>query len=338
MIELKQNQLVFRFPDVHEKAVLRIEFQRTLRIPDDGKEYLLPAGLGRFPMRLVDDFVSDLPADWLRHGGVMLPMYQSEALWINFGGTAYAYPSYPFAIKIAAGKVDALTGNAWSSELERGPQNYLVAPNQPWLDGFCVEEGVIRQFVAMPLGSGYSAEEQLRGAAEHGGLQILVSPMKPEIYERLAKETRRYFQSHDSMVCEDTVAGAAMGLAPGGRMRQEIFADPHALTDWDVEHASRCFVHLANSLAWRAIAGEQPPTVPPTGKEYAQAGIPWFEYYAEDEKALKGSKVLAKLASVVQLAKKKGDAPLPENESTPVETVVALRRDLGPGQVREGSF
>ena len=59
----------------------------------------------------------------------------------------------------------------------------MVVPNQPWLDGYCVEKGVIRQFIAMPLGKGYTAEEQLTGAAKHGGLQVSVCPMKHEIYE-----------------------------------------------------------------------------------------------------------------------------------------------------------
>ncbi len=49
MIELLNNQLTFRFPDVHKKAVCHIDFQRTLRIPDDNREYPLPPGLGRFP-------------------------------------------------------------------------------------------------------------------------------------------------------------------------------------------------------------------------------------------------------------------------------------------------
>jgi hypothetical protein len=333
MIELKSDRLVFRFPEVHEAVVLRIEFQRTLRIPDNGKTYPLPAGLGRFPLRSVDDFAPRVPDKWLEHGGVMLPMYQSEALWIHFGKSAY-----PFVVKIAAGKVDAITGKDWTHRFERDPQNYLMIPRQPWLDGFCVEKGVIRQFVAMPLGSGYSAEEQLHGTAEHGGIQIVASPMKREIYERLCEErhrAREHVMGYDSMVTE---AMCDMGLAPGGRMRQEIFEDPHALTDWDLEHSSRCFVHLANSLVWRAITGEQPPTVPPTGKEYAAAGIPWFDYYAEDAKALKGSNVLAKLKSVFQMGKEKNDVPLPENEPTTVEKVIVLRDGSRPEQVREGRF
>ena len=43
-------------------------------------------------------------------------------------------------------------------------------------------EDFIRQFVAMPLGEGFTAEEQITGKAEHGGLQIIVYPMKHEAY------------------------------------------------------------------------------------------------------------------------------------------------------------
>lgn len=38
MIELKQDRLSFRFPEVHDEAHVSIEFQRTLRIPDDDRE------------------------------------------------------------------------------------------------------------------------------------------------------------------------------------------------------------------------------------------------------------------------------------------------------------
>ncbi len=110
----------------------------------------------------------------------MLPMYQSEAMWLNFT----AYSDYPFALKVAAGKVNAATGEDWEDGLHRGPQDYLLVPGQPWLDGYAVGKGVIRQFVAMPLGEGYTAEEQIHGTAEHGGVQLLACPMKREAYER----------------------------------------------------------------------------------------------------------------------------------------------------------
>ena len=47
-------------------AELTIEFQQTLRIPDDGQTYPLPAGLGAFPLHSVDDFAATAPASWLK--------------------------------------------------------------------------------------------------------------------------------------------------------------------------------------------------------------------------------------------------------------------------------
>jgi len=337
VIELRNDSLVFGFPEVHPQAKLRLDFQRTLRIPDDGKDYPLPPGLGSFPLRHVDDFPERVPELWLRHGGVVLPMYQSEALWVNFSRAS----DYPIAVKVAAGKINAVTGEAWEDALSQTPQDYMVVPRQPWLDGYSVEDGLIRQFVAMPLGSGYSAEEQLTGEAEHGGLQIMAYPMKAEAYERMLRvETRLKPLPMPMDACASIDFGheLSMALAPGGRMRQEIYDDPHRFSDWETEASSRCFVHLANSMVWRAVSGEAPPTVPPTAAEYTEVGLPWFEYYAADAKVLVGSSRLGGLKSVVELGKEKGDVPLPENASVQPEHIVHLRRGLKEGQVREGVF
>ncbi len=87
-------------------------------------------------------------------------MYQSEALWLSFSAR------YPFAVKIAVGKITAVSDAEWTAELPGEPQDYVVVPGQPWLDGFSVGAGLIRQFVAMPLGAGDSVEEQLTGRAD----------------------------------------------------------------------------------------------------------------------------------------------------------------------------
>ncbi len=135
MIELRNDRLVFSFPEIHPEAQCTIEFQRTLRIPDDNRAYPLPPGFGTFPLAHVDDYQVKMPETWKTHGGVFFPMYQAEAMWIFFHG------AYPFAVKIAAGKVDAVTGEDWKNELTKAPQDYVVIPDQPWLDGFCVQKG-----------------------------------------------------------------------------------------------------------------------------------------------------------------------------------------------------
>jgi hypothetical protein len=323
-------------------AGLSISFQRTLRIPDDGRTYPLPAGFGEFPIRHVDDFSETVPAAWQERGGVLLPMYQSEAMWIRFDA------GYPFAIQIAAGKINAASGGPWSPGLQRSPQNYLIVPDQPWLDGFAVERGVIRQFVAMPLGAGYSVEEQLTGKADVGGLQIQVFPLRadlafaedilplfrwtwedllPHLIESSLLDPRpssfsrmRVGFAEEAMLCCRSAA-PSMGLGAGGKMRQEIYHDSRPLSAWDTSLHSRCFVHLCNSTGWREITGEQPPHPPFTAKEYKKHGVPWFDYYRDDLAALPGSDALAGVKSVATVAAEKGD-PLSGNGSLQPKLII----------------
>jgi len=129
-----------------------------------------------------------------------------------------------------------------------------------------------------------------------------------------------------------------MGLAPGGKMRQKIYPDPFDLDDYDTEHASRCFVHIANSMVWRAITGSPPPTEPPTADDYTRRGLPWFDLYDEDLAALDGAPPLAGLKSVKEMGDKKGEQPLPDNTTVDPTNIKTIRRHLKPDQVREGSF
>ena len=295
MITIMRDRLSFNFAKVYPLAHCRIEFQRTLRIPDDDRTYPLPPGLGPFPLRHLDDFADRLPEESVRRGGVVMPIHQAEALWLNFP-TNFGL-RYPCAVKIATGKVCAIGGEPWEEGLSEDPQNYVVVPGQPWLDGYCVAKGTIRQFVAMPLGGGYTTEEQLTGESVHGGLQIAVYPMKREVHEALGLAEPGY-------VCrEGEVAySPAMGLAPGGRMTQEIYEDEFGVDAWDQEMGERVFVTMANSAQWMAITGERPPTEPPTAREYAEAGLPWFGYYDADRAALEGAERLVGLRSVGEMA------------------------------------
>ena len=175
------NSLTF-YSDQHEH--LRIDFMRTLRIPDDGKDYPLPPGFDKFPMRRVSDYLGTVPKKWLDSAAtsVFIPMYQREAMWLSFSGQ-------PTALKVCAGRINAVSGEPWTEELqdlEEG-EDYLVAPRQPWLDGFNTGDGSIRQFVAMPLGMGYTVEGQVTGKEEYGGLQFTAYPAK----EGMIKERHR---------------------------------------------------------------------------------------------------------------------------------------------------
>ncbi len=320
MVELTGNELVFRFPHVHEDAVCKIKFMRTLRIPDDNKAYPLPAGLGVFPIGHVEDHAQKLPSDWTEKGGVLLPMYQAEAMWIRFTSNTY----YPFAVKIAAGKINAVTGEAWSEVLESKPQDYVVLPEQLWLDGFCVKKGLIRQFVAMPLGDGYTAEEQLSQSTENGGLQIIVYPMKRELYLESLQETFGTLNFDIPAYCGNPSTTNSMGLAAGGLMRQEISEDNNGIKSWDMEESKRCFVHILNSTQWAAATGLPNLQKPLTITDYEKQGLPWFEYYGESSEALEGAPLLAGLDSVAAKALKLGHEPLKDNESIKPKRIISL--------------
>jgi hypothetical protein len=194
---------------------------------------------------------------------------------------------------------------------------------------------VIRQFVAMPLGAGYSAEEQLTGAADHGGLQIEVHPLQAKHYRGprpLAEYRSDITPSAACMCCESP----GMALAPGGRMEQEIAKDRNRLSHYALDHRSRCFVHLCNSLVWREITGMCPPTTPLTATEYARAGLPWFDYYSE-EPAVDGSAKLAGLQSVAALGQAKGALPLPGNQPVEPKPLITIHKKH-PDVVREAEF
>ncbi|MGW9376400.1 hypothetical protein ACWGVR_41075, partial [Streptomyces xanthophaeus] len=150
---------------------VQVRFIRTLRLPESGT-HALPPGLGEFPLRRVEDHADTVPPEWLAKGGVMLPVHLREAMWLSFAGTRE-----PAALQVGVGKVCAVSGARWTGRLDRGPQNYLVLPRQPWLDGINSGSGTVRQFVAVPLGLGATVEGQVTGEETTGGVQLQAFPL-----------------------------------------------------------------------------------------------------------------------------------------------------------------
>ncbi|MGE2731258.1 hypothetical protein ACQI4F_17400 [Mycolicibacterium vaccae] len=289
-----------------------VDFQRTLRIPETGL-HSLPPGLGRFPLRRVADYPETAPAEWLARGGVMLPIYQREAMWLSFSA------SEPSALQVGVGKVCAVSGLPWIEHLVKDPQNYVPLPEQPWLDGINAGVGFIRQFIALPLGSGATVRAQVAGAEVHGGVQLRAVGLTEAAAAAWRSEPRPLPVYCDASL-EDgllAAAGAAdMGLGAGGTMRQEVYADDRPLTDYDEGGARRVFVHLCSAAQWTAITGEAPPPSPVDRDAYVKAGLPWFDYYNADARDLAASEILVTVESV---GKKLGleEAPLePVDQST----------------------
>ena len=264
---------------------LAIHFLRTLRVPEDGRTYPLPPDLGELPIHRVDEFTNRVPPDWRRQGGVFIPLYQREALWIGFE----AAPWKPNAIKVSLGGVDAVSGAAWSPTLHDAPQDYLVCPPQPWLDGINAGDGLVRQFVATPLGTGESVEAQL-GGAEVGGFRLLVFEPRPGLFPDRPPRPRHLSSSH-----AESTTGAALGVGAGGRIRQRIYPDPYGLQAWHTEEPQEVHVYLLNGAQYRAVTGREPPASPISARTYTQAGFPWFATYDEHLGDVQASRRLSDL-------------------------------------------
>ncbi|MFI5683378.1 hypothetical protein [Streptomyces sp. NPDC051636] len=274
-----------------------VRFVRTLRLPETGT-HPLPPGLGEFPVRRISDHADAVPEQWRARGGVMLPVYLREAMWLSFAGT-----SEPAALQVGVGKVCAVSGKPWSDRLARDPQNYLVLPRQPWLDGINSGKGTVRQFVAVPLGLGATVEGQVTGEEVWGGVQLRSFPLRDDLLDQWRREQRaqrertRAYGAPPPMAAPPMAAAAApggppargaaaMGLGVGGSMRQEVYRDDRPLTHWSKEPAGRVFVHLVTPPQWRRITGEEPPPSPVDRAAYTRAGLPWYDYYDQDAEDL----------------------------------------------------
>lgn len=326
---MTHNALVQIVDDELVLGPITVSFQRTLRIPETGL-HPLPPGLGRFPLRRVADYRDTAPAEWLSRGGVMLPIYQREAMWLSFGA------SEPAALQVGVGKVCAVSGLPWFEHLVKDPQNYVALPDQPWLDGINAGAGFIRQFVAVPLGSGATVEGQVTGEETHGGVQLrTVGLTEAALTQWRAEQTRDercgIGSAPDILACP--MSSADMGLGAGGRMRQEVYSDDRPLSDYDESGSRRVFVHLCSATQWTTITGEVLPASPVDRDAYVDAGLPWFDYYSADAEDLAPSDILTKVQSV---GKKLGDE---ENPFVPVDpkTVITLG-GASPVTVADGKW
>lgn len=310
-----------------------ITLNRTIRLPEDGKSHSLPPSMGYFPMKRIEDYKDKVPEAWRGHGGVFIPMYAREAMWLGYSGATSA-------VKVATGKVNAVSGETWKQELQASEtrnskvsHDYMVAPNpQPWLDGFNSGDGTIRQFVAMTMGQGYTVEAQVTGKEDVGGIQILVVPSKPgklphtnlrldgplleacsmsgeeegsmsySSYSATLGATKGVTRSVECAAPASFPKAAEMGLAQGGTMNQQIYADPHGVDTWDESKAERIFVHIVNAELWKKITGEKCPPCPIAASEYDGA---WYDYKTNNP-TVGASSTLSQVKTVAEKDKQHG--------------------------------
>jgi hypothetical protein len=289
-----------------------ISFNRTLRIPEDGRRYNLPAGFGRLPIVRVEDVADRVPKKWRDEGGLIIPLYQREALFLEFKGVKWR----PTISKVSVGRVNAITAKPHDFQLKKGRQDYVVIPVQKWLDGVNSGDGTVRQFVAMPLGQGYTVEAQVTDEETSGGFQLVIYEPKPGVFTEPKQPewiapSRRPLESRAVGGVSYSIAPACapveMGIAAGGMIKQQILEDEYGIHSWDEDARIALNVHIVNSAVFSDITGQPPPPSPVTAKAYMQMGVPWFRHYEESRRGVSAPKVFKKLLSVFQIDKARGN-------------------------------
>ena len=303
--------LDFAFPEVHAEARLSIAVQRTLRVPDDQTTFGLPPGLGRFHLTNAGR-LRGRHADW-SESDTLLPMWQAEAAWFRFTSPT----DYPFLVRMSVGGIDAITGEDFAQTVDFDAEDYFEVPEQPWLDGFRVDERSVRQFVAMPLGSGYTAAEQLVGS-DDGAIRIQVTPLRASTWkERLAARRATPEPPADLGTlnfCPAPTSDSAMGLGAGGSITQSIASPLEPRENWAVGDTVEATLRIVNSDAWHDLTGSAPHHAPPTITEYQRYGYPWFEWY-DDSLARRGASKLSGVKTIKEIGDGLGQTPLPDNPS-----------------------
>ena len=267
-------------------------------------------------------------------------MYQREALWIKFNGRHYK----PNAVKIAIGKINAVSGKLWQQKLLKQEADYLVVPPQPWLDGINTGNGYIKQFVAMPLGMGYTVEGQLTGKEEFGGIQIIVYEPKlgkfPEISLSIMCENPQVLSApKPTSRTRIRARSAEMGTGAGGKMKQKIYLDPHGVDTWDENDYDRVYVHIVNSMMYREITGLEPPATPVTAETYAKHNLPWFNVYDETMSDIAPSPELSRVKSIKEMDAEKGFAAQQDDDSVDLSNSDKIQYFIAnPNKVSDGNW
>lgn len=395
----------------------RLSFNRTLRIPEDGREYPLPAGFGRLPILRVEDYAKRVPEQWLEQGGFIIPLYQREALFLEFAGAQWR----PTIGKVSVGRVNAISGKEHDLKIRPHRQDYVVIPDQRWLDGINSGSGSVSQFVAMPLGKGYTIEAQVTDEEKFGGFQLAVfdpragrfpdqdpkekeaalaarkqralRAAQQELLNDLPSVSARVITAVQKQHYQDAAASLGMneeeilriiegarlhledvlgangfegvipdahlrarrdtrgpqfmpetgsfmpsmqpgrrsaskpvtemGIARGGKIKQQIMEDTYGAESWDETAFRDVVIHIVNSEVYQHITGREAPPSPITDEQYRSCKIPWYSDYKEKAPSLSPVAVFKRVLSIGQIDKNRGVA---KDEAPP-------RREIQPEEI-----
>ncbi|KAF7679239.1 transcription factor 3 [Alternaria burnsii] len=288
---------------------LKISFRRTVRVPETKESNWLPPDLGAFPLKPVSQHSKSLPPGMAVKGGVFFPMYQYEAMWINF--STVHEDMLPYMIKIYVGGVNVVSAQtAMESTASRSRrqvrlqttpsnpkpasplQDYVVVPGQKWIDGIANGDGTI--FLKQLDGSAKTFNVTNLEPIENFKLRIREATGIPTSIIRLIYADRRTFEDYRiskeatiHMVLRLRGAGSLvhistpeMNTAAGGLIKQVIHRDIHP-PNWDTTKTTVFNAQILNSMLYQAVTGARPLVPSILHERYIHHGLPYYKMYEE---------------------------------------------------------
>jgi hypothetical protein len=202
-----------------------VSFQRTRLV--DAEPGTPPQSYGAVPVAATHG-----PLD----GDVAIALRMDEGLWLGFEPL-----DAPVALRVAAGNLDAVTGQTWSESISATLQNYIVVPPQTALDGVQVGSDHARPFSA------------LRGECADGTcvtLRLIAIPHVPALPLTSARALEPVQPLRSAGPDTGDEASHGVGLVP-----QTIVRDPHGLAAWDVARATSVRVAILTPEVFTELTG-----------------------------------------------------------------------------------
>ncbi|MGB9624263.1 MAG: hypothetical protein ACPMAQ_05315, partial [Phycisphaerae bacterium] len=235
----------------------------------------VPPGLDVYPLFMVRDYAERVPPSWRDRGGAFIPIFAREALWISFSGRWWK----PNAVRVGVDGVNAVTGRPLADELARDPQDYIVVPDQPWLEAYRASDGSVRQF-ATELPSDAPAASPSAGGDHSILIELAVFEPAPGRFADTPPKQRFY---PEDASCAPVQAGnpCEIAVGPNGKMAQRLCPDTYGVDAWDPATTAKFCVRLVSPRAFREITGAEPPPSPISADDYTAFGLPWLKAYAD---------------------------------------------------------
>lgn len=252
-----------------EIGPLSLTFMRTVRVKEVDTSNL-PPGMGCMDIYKVSDYGENCPNSWDRDA-YFIAMHDIEAMWMNFQCCT------PVAILISAGNINAISGEEFENKLAK--DNYLIAPPQPWLDGWKSNDGSVYQFVSTTAGEGLSVGEQISKTKDHAMQISVFEPKDPEKLRNTLNTPRTTWGMSDDDECIASdydfckcgslkMCASEMAVGKGGKIIQKIYEDPHGIEEWKENPTKTVKVYLINAAQFAEITNKEMPPTPVSNQEY----------------------------------------------------------------------